>query len=242
MAKSQYKIVARQGDDQYLIIFYGSDDKFGQIYDAESQDLLPPRSINSLFSKGTWEAIDDENQIPSSIKINIDYLIPEEKESPVSKGDVAGHEFHGNQWTGGQGSASLGSFKESFDKAFAGSPFSAFVNHYSLEEMKSEGMKPLLSADGKTGLLIHDHGDGRIEATALFNNGESGAGLQLLKNAIDNHGVNYVECFGPALPVMYGKLGFEVESQNSFDPQYAPTDWNYDKFGTPDYYTMRITK
>ena len=165
-----------------------------------------------------------------------------EKVLSVAKGDVAGHEFHGNQWTGGQGSASLSSFKESFDKAFAGSPFSAFVNHYSLEEMKSEGMKPLLSADGKTGLLIHDHGDGRIEATALFNNGESGAGLQLLKNAIDNHGVNYVECFGPALPVMYGKLGFEVESKNSFDPQYAPTDWNYDKFGTPDYYTMRITK
>ena len=165
-----------------------------------------------------------------------------EKVLSIAKGDVAGHVFHGNQWQDGEGGASLSSFKESFDKAFKGSPFSAFVNHYSLEEMKSEGMKPLLSADGKTGLLIHDHGDGRIEATALFNNGESGAGLQLLKNAIDNHGVNYVECFGPALPVMYGKLGFEVESQNSFDPQYAPTDWNYEKFGTPDYYTMRITK
>jgi len=161
----------------------------------------------------------------------------------VQKGDVSGHAFHGNQWTGGEGGVqSLVSFKNSFDQCFQNSPYSAFVNHYTLSEMKKEGMKPLLSADGKTGLLIHDHGDGRIEATALFNNGESGAGLKLLKDAIDNHGVNYVECFGPALPLMYGKLGFQVESKSAFDPQYAPDNWNYEKFGTPDYYTMRIPK
>lgn len=37
-------------------------------------------------------------------------------------------------------------------------------------------MTPILRNDGKTGVLIHDHGDGRVEATALFNVGTKGAG------------------------------------------------------------------
>lgn len=104
-------------------------------------------------------------------------------------------------------------------------------------------MKPLLSSDGKTGLLVHDHGDGRVEATALFSTSEvPGAGLELLKGAIDNEGVNYVECFGPVLPVLYGTLGFVADTTSSFDPQYAPSNWDSARFDSPDYVTMRIPK
>jgi hypothetical protein len=42
--------------------------------------------------------------------------------------------------------------------------------------MKAGNMTPILRNDGKTGVLIHDHGDGRVEATALFNVGTKGAG------------------------------------------------------------------
>lgn len=132
-------------------------------------------------------------------------------------------------------------FSKNFEAAFANNPFTAFVNHYTPEEIENDGMKPLTSNDGKTGLLIHDHGDGRVEATALYNvSGIRDAGVGLLNDSVANHGVNYVECFGDVLKGMYQKVGFQVDTSSPFDPQYAPENWNYKEFGTPNYYTMKI--
>jgi hypothetical protein len=164
---------------------------------------------------------------------------------PITKGDVAGHPFHGNQYEKGEafGVVSPAKFLKSFNEAFANNPRSCFVNHYTLSEIKAGKMKALLSTDGKTGVLIHDHGDGRIEATALFNNSnKSGSGLRLLQQAVDSHGVNYVECFGEFLREAYTTVGFKVDTTSAFDPQYAPSNWNYERFGTPNYYTLRIAK
>lgn len=144
------------------------------------------------------------------------------------------------------GSPTLGSpadgaaFSATFEAAFKDNPYTAFVNHYTPEEIQNEGMKPLTSNNGQTGLLIHDHGDGRIEATALYNvSGVPGAGSALLQDSVANHGVNYVECFGDGLKGIYEKVGFQVDTTSPFDPQYAPENWNYEEFGTPNYYTMK---
>lgn len=103
-------------------------------------------------------------------------------------------------------------------------------------------MTPILRNDGKTGVLIHDHGDGRVEATALFNVGTKGAGGDLLRDVIGSHGVNYVECIGPGLAKYYGTFGFQVSSVEPFDPAKAVSGWNTATMGTPDYYKMRLTK
>ena len=166
--------------------------------------------------------------------------------SPITKGDLLGHPFRGNQYEQGEsfGVVSAEEFSKVFDKAFLkNNPYSAFVNHYSVSQIQEGKMVPMLSRDGKTGLLVHDHGDGRVEATALFStSNKAGAGLRLLKDAIDKQGVNYVECFGEFLPKAYETVGFKAESKSPFDPQYAPDDWDYKKFGTPNYYTMRLEK
>jgi len=164
---------------------------------------------------------------------------------PILKGDFVGHPFRGNQYEKGEafGKVSPTKFLKSFKEAFTNNPRSAYVNHYTFAEIKAGKMTPMLSRDGKTGVLIHDHGDGRIEATALFNSGnKSGSGLRLLKEAVDKYGVNYVECFGDFLKNTYGSVGFKVESTSPFDPQYAPSNWNYKAFGKPNYYTMRISQ
>jgi len=94
--------------------------------------------------------------------------------------------------------------------------------------------------DGKAGFAVKDHGDGRIEITALYNTStEKGLGSKMLGHAVERYGVNYLECFGPALPTIYEKAGFVVENKYPFDREQAPKDWNYAQFGTPDYYTMR---
>jgi hypothetical protein len=106
-------------------------------------------------------------------------------------------------------------------------PRTLYVNHYTTEEMK--GMTPILRNGDRTGVLIHDHGDGRIEATALFNTSDvRGAGKAILQDAITNHGVNYVECLGMGLADVYSSLGFVDTSVTPFDPQQAPTGWNTD--------------
>ena len=165
---------------------------------------------------------------------------------PVSKGDFDGHPFRGNQYRTGEGSfhdakvVAPKQFLSVFKKAFKDSPYAAFVNHYSSAEIKAGKMTPLLSPDGRTGCLIHDHGDGRIEATALFSMGVSGTGEAMLKDAIANHGVNYVECFGEHLPQVYARVGFTDTEVMPFNPEYAPDNWNYERFGTPDYHLMEL--
>jgi len=154
----------------------------------------------------------------------------------------------GGEWTAGESplasgvySASAAEYKIAFDAAFADNPRSAYVTHYTEAELQE--MTLLLSNGGKTGQAIWDHGDGRIEATAVFNvSGIRGEGLRLLKEAVDDHGVNYLECFGPKLPEIYGTLGFKDTAVYPFDPAQAPKGWNYERDGTPDYHIMGLPK
>lgn len=130
-------------------------------------------------------------------------------------------------------------FHKAFTEAFKDSDMAGFVTHYPLDQLKK--MKLFTTKDGKAGVAVHDHGDGRVEATALFNNGAAkGAGLALLRHTVANEKVNYVECFGPALNKLYGTLGFKVSTQNSFNPTFAPPNWNTEKHDSPDYFTMKL--
>lgn len=132
-------------------------------------------------------------------------------------------------------------FASKFAEAFPpGSKFEAFVTHYTADEIM--GAKAImLDNDGQTGLLVKDHGDGRIEGSALFNTSDvDGAGTTLLQRSIDEQGVNYVECYGPKLPQLYGELGFKVLDAFPFDVEQASPVWNYDKFNHPDYNLMAI--
>lgn len=102
-------------------------------------------------------------------------------------------------------------------------------------------MTALLSEDGRAGVLIHDHGDGRIEPTALFNtSGNKGAGLALFRQAIAKYGANYAECYGPVLPRLYATLGFGDDEAFPFDPAQADPRWDAKRFNHPDYHLMRL--
>jgi hypothetical protein len=139
--------------------------------------------------------------------------------------------------------ASPEEFSRRFEAAFAGSPFAAFVNHYTPAEMRAAHMTTVLAEGGKAGVAIHDHGDGRVEATAVFNtSGKPGAGLGLLRMAVDRYHVNYVECFGPVLPRLYGALGFADADVYPFDPAEEPPGWDHARFDEPDYHTMRLAE
>jgi predicted kinase len=135
--------------------------------------------------------------------------------------------------------ASPEEFASTLNKAFEGSPYSAFVNHYTAADIRNAGMTAILAAGGKAGILIHDHKDGRIEPTGLFNtSGDKGTGLALLRLAVSEHGANYIEAYGPVLPKLYASLGFRDKQVFPFDPALAAPDWNTEKFDHPDYHIM----
>jgi hypothetical protein len=135
--------------------------------------------------------------------------------------------------------ASATQFYDAFEAVFADSPYTAFVSHYTVVELRH--MKRLwLTRDGKVGLAIKDHGDGRIEGTALFSRVPH-AGMTLLRASVKLDGVNYVECYGPHLNRRYhDELGFQVVTEDPFSREYAAPNWDYKRFGTPNYYTMKL--
>jgi len=138
-------------------------------------------------------------------------------------------------------SATPEKFRDAFEREMADSPHRNHVNHYSVEELGT--MKAvLLSPNEHTGVAVKDHGDGRIEATALFNRpgGRRGDGLRLLQQTVRDHGVNYVEALGPRLNKLYETIGFEVVDKFPFDRELAPPNWDYDRFDEPPYYTMAL--
>lgn len=130
-------------------------------------------------------------------------------------------------------------FYGAFEAAFpVGSRYEAYVTHYTLAEMEAPNFTPISTNDGKTGAIVIDHGDGRIELSALFNtSGIPGAGVQLLADAITTYHVNYVECFGPFLNLQYESVGFHDVDVFPFDPAQAPSTWNYAN-DQPDYHVM----
>jgi hypothetical protein len=117
-------------------------------------------------------------------------------------------------------------------------PLSKFVTHYSIADLRTMSAR-YLDRSGLAGIAAHDHGDGRIEGTALFNAGApKGTGRLLLQHAVEYAGVNYLECLGDVLRALYESSGFSIESSTPFNPEYAPPNWNEAKFGRPNYYTL----
>ena len=150
----------------------------------------------------------------------------------ISKGDVPGHEFHGNQYTDGSGgdseskiqADSIGTeYKQgnsTFTKVTAKDFIAArnempaervngFINMYTEQEMIDSKSVMLLSKDNKTGVAIHD-GD---ELINLFSRGPKGAGADAVRLAID-HGANRLDCVDiqpRGLKQFYESFGFKEE-------------------------------
>ncbi len=60
----------------------------------------------------------------------------------------------------------------------------------------------------------------------------------LIPKALENGG-NRLDCFNGFLPKLYARNGFEPVSKTSFNRDFAPEDWNYDRDGEPDVIFMK---
>lgn len=118
--------------------------------------------------------------------------------------------------------------------------YGAFLSDFSEEDFAADNVRTFIAFDGQAGGALTDHGDGRIEVGSLFSlpDAPRGAGLDVLDHLIHVEGANWLNNFDGPLTSFYQDAGFEVETRDSWNEEYAPPDWNYDLFGTPDYVTM----
>lgn len=78
------------------------------------------------------------------------------------------------------------------------------------------------------------------ELAGLFNgSGVSGIGEKLVRTCIER-GADHLNCFDGRLTSYYESLGFEEVNRIEWDEDYAPSGWDYGKFGKPDVVEMRL--
>lgn len=121
-------------------------------------------------------------------------------------------------------------FHQAIGRAKQNNMHGAFVTQHEVSEYASNAL--FLSEDGNTGVAVTPDGD--IVSVFKNPNGKAKKAVHsILLTALENGGVK-LDNFDGALSDMYWNHGFIPVARTSFDPEFAPTDWNYARDGQPD--------
>jgi hypothetical protein len=107
------------------------------------------------------------------------------------------------------------------------SKFGAAVSLYDPAEYKD--MRLFLTPDGTAGFALK--GDDIVSVFNKPGGPHKGVSNPLLDLAIAQGG-RKLDAYDTVLPTIYGESGFKTTSRMSFNPEYAPADWNAQTFGT----------
>ena len=104
----------------------------------------------------------------------------------------------------------------------------AMLTDYSPQEYKN--MKTFLLKGYDIGYAIKNDGD----IVSVFNNSSvRNIGKELVQSAIQNGGTK-LDHYDGFLSTLYEPSGFKEYQRYKWDDQYAPANWDYEKFGRPD--------
>lgn len=147
--------------------------------------------------------------------------------------------YRNDDFTSSVSEVDAAEFYEGFAEAREGK-YGAFLSDFTEEDFAADNVRVFTAFDGKVGAALTDHGDGRIEAGSLYAlpGSPPAAGRDMLRFLIHEHEANWLNNFDGPLTEFYVAEGFEVETRDPWNEEYAPPDWNYDEFGTPDFVTM----
>ena len=121
-------------------------------------------------------------------------------------------------------------FHQAIGRAKQNNMHGAFVTQHEVSEYANDAL--FLSEDGNTGVAVTPDGD--IVSVFKNPNGKAKKAVHsILLTALENGGVK-LDNFDGALSDMYWNHGFIPVVRTSFDPEFAPTDWNYARDGQPD--------
>lgn len=109
-----------------------------------------------------------------------------------------------------------------------------YLTPHTAAEYKFYGTKLFLSDDKGSGFGINPDGE-LISVFAL----ERGRGKILVAEA-KQQGATHMSCIGDHLLKLYSEFGFAPVEITTWDNQFAPKNWNYERFGTPNIYEMKL--
>ena len=111
-----------------------------------------------------------------------------------------------------------------------------FVTPYSADEYKEMGAHTFLSESGKSGYALKPDGD----IISVFSSSGAREGKWVISSAIANGGTK-LDCFDGFLAKdFYPTFGFKEYDRLTWNNEYAPKNWNYDKYDNPDVVLMRL--
>mgnify|MGYP001428731850 CR=1 FL=1 len=162
-------------------------------------------------------------------------------------GDVvlshAGREQYGVPDVGLSVTKDHSAFSTALDDARAANLYGALVDPQTVEELAERKTVTFLTDDGSAGVAIQD--DGNI--VGVFKNSArnktKNVVRDLLLTAVANGG-DHLDCYmtvgksSTSLVKMYTELGFEPVAWSPFNREYAPTNWDYARYGEPDVVMM----
>ena len=155
-------------------------------------------------------------------------LSPESQDTPARRGAYV--ELY-------ESSGDSAAFSAALDAARAADAENGWaVSPQTAQELKENGVRTFLDANGTTGFGITRDGD----IVAVFANkaagAPKGATKSTLPQAVASGGVK-LDCYGDALLNLYSNYGFIPVARVKFSPEYANPGWTPEK-GTPDIYFM----
>ena len=110
-----------------------------------------------------------------------------------------------------------------------------FVSSYPAEDYAKMNCRVFLSENGRAGYALKPDG----ELISVFSL-DKGNGVSLMRDAIAN-GAKKLDCFDTYLGrQFYPQFGFKEVNRLTWDDQYAPPGWDYEKFGRPDVVFMEL--
>jgi len=111
-----------------------------------------------------------------------------------------------------------------------------YISSYTPEEYAKKGTKIYMSDDNQSGFGINPDG----ELISVFSN-VSGRGGDLVRQAV-SLGANHLDCYEKPdtkkLVRLYASFGFVETERMTWDDQYAPPGWDYEKNDNPDVVVM----
>ena len=110
----------------------------------------------------------------------------------------------------------------------------AFLTPHTEQDYVTKGTKLYLSKDGKFGFGLNPDG----ELISVFSL-ERQRGKILVAEA-RKQGATYLSCMGDHLFELYSEFEFSPVEVIRWDNQFAPKNWNYERFGIPNIYDMRL--
>lgn len=131
---------------------------------------------------------------------------------------------------------------ESFVKEIQRNKRSEFLTPYTAEEFRDTGVQTFQVKGYEIGFALKPIPNGGYDIISVHNNTPvRGIGEALIDSAI-RLGGRTLDHFDGFLSDFYKKKGFKEIGRYDWNPEYAPKNWNYEKYGTPSLIVRQLER